>query len=59
MNVYWNPCDINHDLKVDFKDIGLQQKHSEQFQETQGGTRMQTSQAQNRLFQTGKWTYET
>jgi parallel beta-helix repeat protein len=22
MNVYWNPCDINHDLKVDFRDIG-------------------------------------
>jgi parallel beta-helix repeat protein len=22
MNVYWNPCDINHDLKVDMKDIG-------------------------------------
>jgi len=22
MNVYWNPCDINHDLKVNMKDIG-------------------------------------
>jgi nitrous oxidase accessory protein len=22
MNVYWNSCDINHDLKVDFRDIG-------------------------------------
>jgi parallel beta-helix repeat protein len=22
MNVYWNPCDINHDMKVDLKDIG-------------------------------------
>jgi hypothetical protein len=22
MNVYWNPCDINHDLKIDMKDIG-------------------------------------
>jgi len=22
MNVFWNPCDINHDLKVDMKDIG-------------------------------------
>jgi parallel beta-helix repeat protein len=22
MNVYWSPCDINHDLKVDMKDIG-------------------------------------
>jgi len=22
MNVYWNPCDINHDLKVDMKDVG-------------------------------------
>ncbi|MFX0108729.1 MAG: DUF2341 domain-containing protein, partial [Candidatus Hodarchaeota archaeon] len=21
MNLYWNPCDINHDLKVDIKDI--------------------------------------
>ena len=23
MNPYWNPCDINHDLKVDMKDIGI------------------------------------
>ena len=22
MNRYWNPCDINHDLKGDMKDIG-------------------------------------
>jgi hypothetical protein len=22
MNVYWNVCDINHDLKVDMKDVG-------------------------------------
>ena len=22
MNIYWNPSDINHDLKVDMKDIG-------------------------------------
>lgn len=22
MTLYWNPCDINHDLKVDMKDIG-------------------------------------
>jgi parallel beta-helix repeat protein len=26
MNVYWNPCDINHDLKVDMKDIGRSAK---------------------------------
>jgi parallel beta-helix repeat protein len=23
MNVYWNPYDINHDLKVNMKDIGI------------------------------------
>jgi hypothetical protein len=23
MYLYWNPCDINHDLKVDMKDIGV------------------------------------
>jgi parallel beta-helix repeat protein len=22
MNIYWSPCDINHDLKIDMKDIG-------------------------------------
>jgi parallel beta-helix repeat protein len=26
MNVYWNPCDMNHDLKVDMKDIGKSAK---------------------------------
>jgi parallel beta-helix repeat protein len=26
MNIYWNPCDINHDLKVDMRDIGLSAK---------------------------------
>jgi parallel beta-helix repeat protein len=26
MNVYWNPCDINHDLKVDMRDIGISAK---------------------------------
>jgi len=23
VNVYWNPSDINHDLKVDMRDIGI------------------------------------
>jgi parallel beta-helix repeat protein len=23
MNPYWNPCDINHDMKVDMRDVGL------------------------------------
>ncbi len=22
INLYWNPCDINHDLKVDMRDVG-------------------------------------
>ncbi len=26
MNVYWNPCDINHDLKVDMRDISVSAK---------------------------------
>jgi parallel beta-helix repeat protein len=26
MNVYWNPCDINHDMKVDMRDIGVSAK---------------------------------
>jgi len=26
MNPYWNPADINHDLKVDMKDVGLAAK---------------------------------
>jgi parallel beta-helix repeat protein len=26
MNVYWNLCDINHDLKVNMKDVGISAK---------------------------------
>lgn len=26
MHVYWNPCDINHDLEVDMKDVSISAK---------------------------------